>query len=900
MAKIIDRNTGEFLGFTADDPNYSGPDNAGKSASQRLEDQIAANEAAKVDRARNLDQAEMGMNGSQIPSGKYVDEYGTVWSSKPPDAGVVTVQDDYGNKLTFDRENPNPEAATPSSSSYGENPPVSPDPNYRQAEIASMSAYDNGNGMSSSTNPDRMVGDATGTQTGSSSTDNPAAYGDLTFSSSALVPSGDLQNSVSSSLGGVTDTGKMFSAATESAGAAASQGLNDTLNSLSPSGLTGALGGLPGLGPTIGKLASMGNIAGLAGALSKGLSPTALTGLASGIALSNVANIVKGLGGQVGNFFQIGDKIGNAGGLATNMANFSSANSGFPTSVVVNGVTQTVQPPARPMDIVMKAKGTPMDVVPPEGRTIANNIQKMMRTNGTLNGDAADEGASIAPGIPTNGVRQVFGQARDLRGMVPSMESLLFDVPGSALKKLLGSLPPTFSSLLPAAALGAVGALTKSGPVSLGGLTQLVGGAALGSVASQALRSVGGIGAVSGMSGALGAQSIVRTMGSGAIPVNIASTFGNAIVSRQVGSIAGNISSNVFGSSPNTAAVISNVVATVSNVALNKNLLGIPASSQMLGLAANVALKSAGVSVGIPTSVLGMSANYVNNPVSAVMGSLVSGRVPVIPTNLSLGNVGALSGLTQNLGPDLADNIIPRSQLGGLLPGNLQNQIRSSVPPRMRQPGYRNEIEDRNVASAPKVSDDELQPKTGADPQTNAPMLTGTINGQIPYEAKVSKYFTLGELTIAAKQDSHRIVAQNGLSVDQIIKGLSWMAVNVLDPLRDAGFNFRVNSGFRGPGGRNITGDHGRGAAIDIKAGNRPENMKMAIYIRQNKIPVGHLILESNVSAGWDWVHVAGGTGHPTARYAQTNWRDESTFTGGGPYLQGLLLGPNGPRQNVA
>ena len=38
--------------------------------------------------------------------------------------------------------------------------------------------------------------------------------------------------------------------------------------------------------------------------------------------------------------------------------------------------------------------------------------------------------------------------------------------------------------------------------------------------------------------------------------------------------------------------------------------------------------------------------NMVNNPVGAVMGSLVSGRVPVIPTNLSLGNVGALSGLT--------------------------------------------------------------------------------------------------------------------------------------------------------------------------------------------------------------------------------------------------------------
>lgn len=894
MVKNVDPRTGEVT-FSDENDSY---DNS--AARQRLEER-------RINAASRLDAAEMGMVGSTVPSGKWVDEYGTTWSSKPPDADLKTITDDYGNQITFDPSNPNPEAAAvTNSSNYEGDPPVSPDPNYRQSEIDSMAAYDNGNGMVSSTNEDRMVGDATGTVTGSSSADNPEAYGDLTFSSSALVPSQDLQSSVGSgfrseaAMGGVTDTGQMYSAATEAAGAAASKELGSTLNSIPGGDLTSVLGSVTNLGPTVANLAKIGNIAGLAGALSKGLSPTALTNLAAGIALSNVANIAKGLSGQVGNVLSIGDKIGSASGFAQNIASFASANSGLPTSVVVNGVTQTVQPPARPMDLVMKAKGTPMDVVPPEGRTVANNVQKMMRTNGTLNGDTQDEGAATSPGIPTNAVRQVFGQARDLRGMIPSMEALLFDVPAAALKKLTSALPAQFQSLLPAAALGVVGSLTKSGPVSLGGLTQLIGGAALGSVAGQALRSVGGIGAVSGVSGVIGAQSIARTVGSGAIPVNIASTFGNAIVSRQVGSLAGNVASNAFGADPNTAAVVSNVVGIVSNVALNKNLSGIPVSSQILGLAANVALKSAGVPVGIPTSVLGISANMVNNPLGSVVGSLVSGRVPIIPTNLSLGNVGALSGLTQQLGPDLADNIIPRSQLGGLLPGNLSNQVRSSVPPRMRTPGVRNEVEDRNVASAPKVSDAELQPKTGADPQTQAPMLTGTVNGQIPYEAKVSKYFTLGELSIGAKAGSHRIVPQNGLSVDQIIKGLSWMAVNVLDPLRDAGFRFQINSGFRGPGGTNPGGDHGRGAACDIKAGNRSENMKMAIYVRQNKLPVGQMILESNVSAGWDWLHVAGGSGHPTAKNPVTNSSNTSTFTGGAPYQQGLLLGPNGPRQNVA
>ena len=783
-------------------------------------------------------------------------------------SSMTTIQDDMGNTITFDRNNPNPESASPvlSNTNYSDpenNPPVAPDPNY---------------------------------QSNSAAIDNAVAdSGDMTFSSGALVQNpelGNLSNSVNSSLGGVTDTGKMFSSATDAAGAAASKDLGSALNGIPGEQLSNVMKGIPGVGslPSIAALSSGGNIAGLASSLTKGLSPTAVQGLVTSVGMSSLANAAKGVG-QVSSFMSVGDKIGDAGAYAKNLATSAAANSGLPSTVSVNGTSVTEQPPARPMDIVQKAAGTPMAVVPPEARTAANNVQAAMKTMGTSahNDEQADGGAQ-GPGMPTNGITQAFGAVRQSRAVVPGMEALMFDIAPSALSKFTSLLPSVFKSLLP---IGVVAGLTSKGPISLGGLTQLVGGAALGAVASQALRSVGtgsqGIGGVSGMSGLLGAQALSRTIGSGGIPVNIASTFGNAMLGRAAGSAVGNLSSNILGTDPSTTAMISNVVGVVASVALNKNVAGIPVSSQVLGLAANVALKSAGVPIGIPTSVLGTSASFASNPLSSLVGTLVSGRVPIIPTNLSLGNVGALSGITQNMQAlGLAENIIPRSQLSGLLPPNLSNQINGAVPPRMRgSPGYNNPIEDKNKAATTVPSQAELQSRNGTETPAKPALLQGQINGQIPYGSKISKHFTLAQLSNAAIF-KHNIVAQNGLSVDQIIAGLSWIATNILDAFIDGGKGgFTVNSGFRGPGGSNPTGDHGRGAAVDIQWGNdRKKHHDMALWTRQNGIPAGLVILEKPGSA--NWLHLAGGTGHPTARFPKTGFKDQTWY--GGAYLDDFRM----------
>jgi hypothetical protein len=840
----------------------------------------------------------MSMVGSREPSNtapsqKWTDEYGTVWSSKPPDADLKTIQDDMGNTITFDRNNPNPESnAAYSTNNYGEDAPVSPDQQYKdnQDAAAASDAGNLGSDVNSNVNPgmneDNLGTTPTDIGTGQVESNNAINNavensGDMTFGSNALTSNtaanadaaasdvGNLGSSVGSSLGGITSTGQMFSGATDAAGAAAGADLTNALSSIPGGSLTSVMGSIPGLSTAVGILAKAGNIAGLAGALSKGLGPSGIQGMVTSIGMGSAANLIKGVG-QVSNFIKIGEKIGSAAGLATVLSQANAALSNIKSTVSVNGTTITTPPPPRPDDIIKKAGGDTSDIKEKVSEARAGAAQMIAANKMGMETYNDDGDRTRAPGMPVNAIPQTIGAIRQGLPVVPGMEALMFGVKAGALAKFTSLLPPTFKSLLP---IGAVAGLVSKGPISLGGLTQLVGGAALGAVAGQALRSVGagnqGLGAVSGMTGLLGAQALARTVGSGAIPVNIASTYGNAMLSRSVGSAAGTLSSNVLGTDPSTTAMIANVVGVVSNVALNKNIAGIPVSSQVLGLAANVALRSAGVSIGLPTSVLGTAASFASNPLSSLVGSLVGGRVPIIPTNLSLGNVGALSGLTQSLqdnGIGLAENIIPRSQLQGLLPGNLQNQI-PTVPERMQgKPGYRNETEDRNASATRSSADADLKPTGTPEPQKPA-LATGRVNGKIDYNMKISKHLNLGQLSAGKPPQFGYDIPENGqrgLSADKIIENLSTLAVNVVDHIIDNWPGYIITNGFRGPPkyppGKDNNwqrSHHGIGCAVDISWGNGKDayHKKICEWLVQKQLTKGQIILE--YAGGASWVHIS-------------------------------------------
>lgn len=552
-------------------------------------------------------------------------------------------------------------------------------------------------------------------------------------------------------------------------------------------------------------------------------------------------------------------QINDAAGLAKATAEEKAANTNKAETVTVNGATVTAQPPPRPSDISQKASGNPPADVPIEGRQIARNVTNAIkqRNNANTNDDEVDQGQN-SPGNPKYNVQQLYGASRNRTAQIPGMEALMRDVPNGALGKTLSLLPPVFSSLMP---LGSILGVASKLPLPLNSIATLVGGAALGSVAGQVLRSAGGVGAVGGISGMLGAVGATSAL----------NQAGGSIMN------------------PSTASQLGSVLGTVARIGLVKSVTtGIPLSSAVLGVATGVALKTFANSLSIPTSILGTSGSSGLSAITNILGATVSGRIPILPTNLSLPGITGLSGLAQNISPGLADNLIPRSQLQGLLPGNLQNQIQTAVPPRVTTGGVPNDVETRGK-EAPEQSPGPVP--TGTKPDEKQPLLTGRVNGRIPYEQRASDGgITLGQMSASATPWKHNIVSQNGLTVDQIIYNLSWIAQNILDPLKAAFPGMIITCGFRGPDGTNPQGDHGRGAACDISWGNGQyrKHFQIAQWIRQNNIPVKQLILEGTARS--DWIHVAGGP--YTARADYGDARDMTTWTGGSPYTHRLVARP--------
>jgi len=561
---------------------------------------------------------------------------------------------------------------------------------------------------------------------------------------------------------------------------------------------------------------------------------------------------------------------------------------------LIDTFTVVGTPPKRDKDVAKTASGSApsddtkvngekQDVPPPSARQIAQMSQNSQNTIGSR--DAADEGdGKVSLGAVKNQLAKVLNNVpRELGGVVPALEGIMMNIPQAALGKFTSLLPPAFKSLLP---VGSIAGLVSKGAVSLSGLTNLVAGAALGQVAGQALRSLaGGPIAVSGLTGALGAQAIARVTGSTAIPVNISSTFGNALLSN----VAGNVAGNAFGSSPQSAAVIANVVGVVTNVALN-NRSGVPVGSQILGLAANVALKSAGVPTAIPTNILGLASNLGLNPLASLIGSSVSARIPVLPGNLSLPNMGALSGLTQNLSPGLAENLIPPNQLASLLPGNLQAQI-PAIPPRVsgKSPYIENDIGNRREASP--SSSGPVKPADNTE-KKEALVKSGKGGRNGDYSIKISNHYTLNDLCITPRLNTNMYLKdQFGFTVDELIENLSWLAVNLMEPIRAKFPGFSINSGFDSPrGGSNRKGGskHFLGQAVDLQWNSDSKNFNIqkdrAVWIVQN-LPIRGCLLEWAGSA--IWIHVDGSSAKaartPSAKFYQS-YQHHSKFGQAGQF----------------
>jgi len=190
--------------------------------------------------------------------------------------------------------------------------------------------------------------------------------------------------------------------------------------------------------------------------------------------------------------------------------------------------------------------------------------------------------------------------------------------------------------------------------------------------------------------------------------------------------------------------------------------------------------------------------------------------------------------------------------------------------------------EKKTSPNLPTYHEDEPGKSTG--PGGKAPS-EGPFPGQqqtppppsVPPQGCVnSKYYKLADSKMP-------IAAQNGLTKEQI--ECNWIALctNILDKLRDAGFNFKINSAFRTLAynrsiGSSDGSDHTIGCAADLSTGSQDGNKALFKELLKNrdKYPYSQLIFEGN------WVHVAhngkGPKGAATVMY---------TYTGKSPIVAG-------------
>jgi hypothetical protein len=121
----------------------------------------------------------------------------------------------------------------------------------------------------------------------------------------------------------------------------------------------------------------------------------------------------------------------------------------------------------------------------------------------------------------------------------------------------------------------------------------------------------------------------------------------------------------------------------------------------------------------------------------------------------------------------------------------------------------------------------------------------------IDYNQKLSANYTLRNFSIGTVFP-HQIVAQNGLTVADIICNLKAVAENIVEPLAKQYPGLRINSAFRKG---TSTSQHNRGQAVDIQWPGLPagEYTERAQWIKAN-LPFDQLIFEHGNSI---WLHIS-------------------------------------------
>jgi hypothetical protein len=140
-----------------------------------------------------------------------------------------------------------------------------------------------------------------------------------------------------------------------------------------------------------------------------------------------------------------------------------------------------------------------------------------------------------------------------------------------------------------------------------------------------------------------------------------------------------------------------------------------------------------------------------------------------------------------------------------------------------------------------------------------------TNYGSFPDSLKLSKYIYLGDVTTRPSATSFALQAQMGLTKAQIVGNLKYLAVNVIDVIKEKYPDMVITSGFRA----GISdSDHNIGKAVDLqfKARSFSEYHAIAKWIKSN-VPYKQVLLEyaTRKTGIISWIHVAASADGKTA-----------------------------------
>lgn len=163
---------------------------------------------------------------------------------------------------------------------------------------------------------------------------------------------------------------------------------------------------------------------------------------------------------------------------------------------------------------------------------------------------------------------------------------------------------------------------------------------------------------------------------------------------------------------------------------------------------------------------------------------------------------------------------------------------------------------------------------------------------------KLSTHFNLGMMFDGGYNMKHRLVSQNGLSVQEIVANLSALCTNILEPyltvlpdgILGLGKSWRITSGYRMGASKS---DHNKGRAVDIAlvaGGNRKELHHKLIQELDKLVPYDQLILEYR-GPHQNWIHTGfRGKGSVTTFGGGTSRGENFTMVDDKVYRQGFVL----------